>query len=298
MAERPERCRLRASERGDPMLGTAFPAARILLVEQPGGWGPAGLAASQFDGPTAARLIEGLGRQGIRVLAVRRPGRQPESRRRSWGLADCRLGRQQLVWGSFGADAELLDLQPDFDVLPAGAVRDDRPVYAVCAHGTHDMCCAIEGRPVAAALQRLVPGRAWECSHVGGDRFAANVLVLPTGQQYGRVSEAAELVAATEAGRTVPDLLRGQVGLAPPAQAAVVQAQRELDVSADQLRVLSVGNGEDGSQLVRLSSPLGELTVAVLRQAGAAELLTCRAAGPRTPLSYRPLWLRREGTAG
>src|SRR4051794_30959104 len=34
-----DRCALRAQLRGDPMLGTAFPAPRILLVEQPGPWG-------------------------------------------------------------------------------------------------------------------------------------------------------------------------------------------------------------------------------------------------------------------
>jgi len=34
-----DRCALRAQLRGDPMLGTAFPAARLLLVEQPGPWG-------------------------------------------------------------------------------------------------------------------------------------------------------------------------------------------------------------------------------------------------------------------
>src|SRR4051812_38968202 len=43
-----ERCALRAQLRGDPMLGTAFPAARILLVEQPGPWGERGLRDSRF----------------------------------------------------------------------------------------------------------------------------------------------------------------------------------------------------------------------------------------------------------
>ena len=168
------------------MLGTAFPADRILLVEQPGGWGKDGLAASRFDRAVAAQLIQQLGRRNIRVLAIRRPGRSPEPEQRQWGYADCRVGRQQLSWGTFEADDELLRL--DLDAVEPSV--DQRPVYAVCAHGTHDMCCAIEGRPVAAALDRECPGRSWECSHVGGDRFAANVLVLPTGQQYGQVTDA------------------------------------------------------------------------------------------------------------
>ena len=43
-----------ASElRGDPMLGTAFPAGRLLLIEQPGPWGRGGLRDSRFDRTTA-----------------------------------------------------------------------------------------------------------------------------------------------------------------------------------------------------------------------------------------------------
>ncbi len=277
------------------MLGTAFPAPRILLVEQPGSWGPAGLAESQFDPALAAQLIDQLGRRNVRVLAIRRPGRAPAPERRSWGFADCRPGRQQLSWGSFAEDRELLALS--FDTVPAGAAIERRPIYAVCAHGVHDMCCAIEGRPVAAALDRLCPGRGWECSHVGGDRFAANVLILPSGQQYGRVSEVAELVAATEAGRVLPDLLRGQVGLPAPVQAALVHVQRELGFDAvDQLRLLASTPADDGSQLIRLATPAGEITVAVQRETGPPTRLTCRASGPRTPLSYRPLWLRSAGS--
>lgn len=269
------------------MLGTAFPANRILLVEQPGGWGAAGLLASQFDPQVAATLVKTLGEQGIRVLAIRRPGRTASPERRSWALADCRPGSQSLSWGSFEDDEELLE--------PLVGERDDRPVYAVCAHGTHDMCCAIQGRPVAAALERQCPGRVWECSHVGGDRFSANVLVLPTGQQYGRLEEGTvgELVEATEAGRVLPRLLRGQVGLPPAVQAAIAHAQQELGLTrVGQVRSLASEQGEDGNQLVRLETARGDFTVAVQRESGSPALLTCRAGAARVPLSYRPLWLQ------
>jgi hypothetical protein len=280
------------------MLGTAFPASRVLLVEQPGGWGPAGLADSRFDPELAGALIGALGRRGVRVLAVRRPGRPDPAaaggRGRRWMFADCRPGRARLVSGSFGAEADLLDIDPDRPADGPGAADEFRPVYAVCAHGTHDMCCAIEGRPVAAALDQLAPGRVWECSHVGGDRFAANVLVLPTGQLYGRVSDAAGLAQACEDGRVVPELLRGRIGLAAPVQAALVHAQRELGLTGvDQLRVLGSEpvDGEPGTVLVRLAGPSGEFAVGVQRVTGRPALLTCRAVAARVPLSYRPLWL-------
>ena len=177
----------------------------------------------------------------------------------------------------------------------AGRAGDSLPVYAVCTHGTRDMCCAIEGRPVATALARHCPGRVWECSHVGGDRFAANVLVLPTGQLYGRVTDPVALAAASDAGQVLPDLLRGQVGLPPAAQAAVVHAQRELaTATAGAVRVIEVQGAPPEVQLVRLAVPGGSCTVAVQRVTGASAILTCRDAQAKVPLSYRPLWLRPD----
>ena len=274
------------------MLGTAFPADRILLVEQPGGWGVGGLADSRFDPQVAQRLIGTLGRQGVRVLAIRRPGRRPAPAQRTWGFADCRPGRHGIVWGTYQTAEELLGLDP---AALAEQAKDTRAVYAVCAHGTRDMCCAIEGRPVANALDREHPGRTWECSHVGGDRFAANVLVLPTGQLYGRITDPLALAAATEAGQVLPDRLRGQVGLPPAAQAAVVHAQRELRLAAvGAVRLLQVQGSPPEVQLVRLAVPEGSCTVAVQRVTGASMILTCRDAKAKVPISYRPLWLRAD----
>lgn len=70
----------------------------------------------------------------------------------------------------------------------------------------------------------------WESSHVGGHRFAANLVVLPRGLHYGRLSPAQGPTAVREAahGRVVPEVLRGRPGQAPPVQAAEVHA-RHLD---------------------------------------------------------------------
>ena len=81
----------------------------------------------------------------------------------------------------------------DLDVEALGAGRSPGltphagPGLRVCTHGRHDTCCAERGRPVAAALAAAHPELTWEVSHIGGDRFAANALVLPHGLYYGRL---------------------------------------------------------------------------------------------------------------
>ena len=193
------------------MLGTAFPASRLLLVEQPGPWGRAGLPASRFDLRAAHELIAAMNRRGVRVLAIRRPGRTVSEALRRWCFVDCRpragkCGLGALRHGRRADPARRRRTRRGRSAQRRAGRRE--PFFAVCVHGTHDVCCAIEGRPVAAELERLRPGRVWECSHIGGDRFAANVLVLPSGVIYGRVDSAAaaDLVDAADRGVVLPRL--------------------------------------------------------------------------------------------
>jgi hypothetical protein len=73
----------------------------------------------------------------------------------------------------------------EFSDLETAAQPFEGPLYAVCTHGTHDRCCAKFGFPVFTALREQVGQFAWQCSHVGGDRFAANLVCFPEGTYYG-----------------------------------------------------------------------------------------------------------------
>ncbi len=282
-----ERCALRAQLRGDPQLGTAFPAARLLLVEQPGPWGEDGLQASHF-GPLAAVVQARANAAGLRLEAIRRPGRTPPDAARRWAVVDTRDGRQRVRWGRYADPAELLDL----DLADPPGLDDVDPIYLVCTHSKHDTCCALRGRPVAAALHEIRPGRVFECSHLGGDRFAANVLVLPAGLLYGRVLPfaAPEFVAVAEAGEVIGALLRGRIGLPSLAQAALAFAHEHLAVTRNgELRVVSTGRVVDGMARVRLRWPRGDLDVTVRVELVAADGLTCHNPRPNRYVAYRPV---------
>jgi hypothetical protein len=283
-----KRCALHAQLRGDPMLGTAFPAARLLLVEQPGPWGRDGLRESHFDPQLAAEVEQRAADARVRVIAIRRPGRTPSGTVRRWAYADTRDGSQVVRWGEYTDDAELLDLPLD----GSAGESDDQPVYLVCAHSKHDTCCALRGRPVAAALDAVRPGRVWECSHIGGERFAANVLLLPSGLMYGRVLPfaAPEFVAAADAGEVVGALLRGRIGYAPAAQAALAFGYEHLALRrADALQVRSATPVREGRSTVRLAGPHGELDVLVEVRRVRASGLTCASPLEGQYLAYQPV---------
>ena len=275
------------------MLGTAFPADRLLLVEQPGPWGRQGLVQSRFDPATASALLRVAEPAGVRVLAIRRPGRSEERAPRRWAYADCRLGRERLRWGRFAADADLLAavtaLIAGRDAAEVGLSTAERPAYLVCTHGSHDACCALRGRPIAAALHERRPDDTWECSHVGGDRFAANVMALPSGLVYGsvRIDELDALLAVTENGGALSEPLRGKVGLVPEAQAALARAHAAWGGRVSDYRVEEPRPFESGVSAVRVAAGPRSADVLVRVERSPVHRLTCQMTAPATVFIYR-----------
>lgn len=222
-----------ALQRRDSLIATAPPAERWLLIESRTPWPQQALSALPDVGAEVARRCAGL---GYRPVLIRRHGRPVHSAVRRYALVDCRPGRESSRWGEFDADADLLSVL-DADDLSGLQPSTQEPIYLVCTHGRHDACCAVRGRPVAAALTAAYPDRTWECSHIGGDRFAGNVVVLPHALFYGQVTpaRAVEVAKHHAEGRVVPDLLRGAGTFPPPVQAAqhyARQAGHSLDVNA------------------------------------------------------------------
>ena len=105
--------------------------------------------------------------------------------------------------------------------------------YLVCTNGARDPCCAIRGPAVAQALERVRPGQVYECSHLGGHRFAANVLVLPDGLCFGRLDarSAPALADELDAGRLPLEHLRGRTTYEPEQQAAEILIRRRLELA-------------------------------------------------------------------
>jgi hypothetical protein len=271
--------------RGDSAIATAAPAQRWLLIEQPGPWGRDALTESRFDARVAPLLAERARREDVRVLLVRRPGDRLADSGRRWAYVDSRIGREGLWWSVRVADADLLTAPWDGSVgEPAQG-----PTYLVCTHGGHDACCALRGRPLARALPAPRPAAVWESSHLGGDRFAANTLVLPHGFYYGRVpGDGAELVAAHEHGRVALPWLRGRAGLRPPVQAAQHFAREELgllgvdDLAPRDVVPLDADEPEVERWRVTLAGPDGADVVVVVESRPSPEMvhLTCQAVRP------------------
>lgn len=245
------RCAGASLLREEPIAGTASTVRAFLLLENPGPWGENALRDARLPGGLGDELTARAAAARVRVLLVRRPGRRQPSEGLRVFAAYAHHTEPWLETTVLGDIHDVHDL--DVEALGAGrspgltAVLD--PVFAVCTHGRHDTCCAERGRPVAAALAERHPEQTWEVSHIGGDRFAANAVVLPHGLYYGRLDadSAIEVAAAQLAGGVSLDHLRGRSGLGTSTQYAEIALRRHLgETTLAGVRFVSRATGDDG----------------------------------------------------
>jgi len=276
------RCAAASLLRDEPLAGTASTVRAFLLLEHPGPWGVDALRDARLPDGLGERIASAAAAAKVRPLLVRRPGRHPAPERPRVFAAYADPRAPWLETTTVTDLAEVLDL--DLVGLRAGRSvgleRTDAPVFAVCTHGRHDACCAERGRPVAAALAQARPEETWEVSHIGGDRFAGNALVLPHGLYYGRLDpvSAVALAGTTLTGHLDLDRLRGRSGHPMPVQAAEIALRRELGETRDRALVL-VGRRVDeeiSTATFKVAGTTWEVAVRTTRT-DHAELLTCRA---------------------
>ncbi|HJQ46136.1 MAG TPA: sucrase ferredoxin [Amycolatopsis sp.] len=214
---------------GDP-VGTATHMTSWLLIEQPGAWSATALESTLAGVLDDARL-HALREAGMRPLLIRGPGKHARGDEgpvtvfagSGWPGTHW-LERIELADTS---QVARLDLEAVAAGRPGHGEPVDGPLFLVCTHGAKDLCCAVLGRPVAKALAEDHPDRVWEVSHVGGDRWAGNLLVVPDGFLHGQLSpdDARLVTKAALAGQVRPDHLRGRTsavtGWEQTAEAAV-----------------------------------------------------------------------------
>jgi hypothetical protein len=277
---------------GEPLEATASRVEHWLLVEYGGYWPYEALDAAVFAGSLRGRLEEQLARlPNSRLLLVKGPGRG-------------RRDRIEVVYGStpehgrrfrrleleHHADLGQLDLASALrgDAPPPGEPLD-HPLLLVCTHGTRDRCCAKYGQVLCRALHRHAPeGWVRQASHVGGDRFAGNVVCLPEGVYLGRVrpGDVTRVLGEYLDGRIDLAVYRGRSCYPFPVQAAEVEIRRRTGlVGFHDLRFLGRSRAGDGWRIrfrAEVSGDEHEVDVEA-REWGDETFLTCRA-----PVAKRP----------
>jgi hypothetical protein len=288
---RPERCSHESEARAESLAGTASTVRSWLLLEHAGPWGR--------DAPADTRMPEGLGAElerrcrvaGVRPLLIRRA---PSTQTTAGVTCFAVRSGPNTPWVETTTLGEIGDaLELDLGALGRGERLGleprERALFLVCTHGRRDVCCAERGRPLAEALTRAYPDETWESTHIGGDRFAGNLLAFPHGLYFGRVrpKEGPKVASAYLDGRLALEHLRGRSCYPFAVQAAEI-ALRERE-GFDGIDDVALEHAErDGDVLTAtFSTPTGRRTVTLNVEASPPHFLTCQSLREEAAPAYR-----------
>jgi hypothetical protein len=294
------RCSVASVLRDEQAAGTATNVRAFLLVEHPGPWGVDALRDARLPDGLGPPLAKAAKAARVRPLLVRRPDRSRHPDGMRVFAAFAHPVRPWVETTVLADPHALLDL----DLTALGAGRSpgltpyDGTLLCVCTHGRHDACCAEQGRPVAAALAAARPDETWEVSHIGGDRFAGNMLVLPQGLYYGRLDpeEALAVADARARGELELDHLRGRSAFATAVQFAEIVLRRRLGLVADGAVQLVSRSVDEGVTTAVFATGDDRWALRV-RTAPGAELqqLTCRATRDNPVPAHELVSIERQG---
>jgi hypothetical protein len=285
MEERRPFCAEVSRDTREPLAATASRVDHWILVEYRGQWSRDILGASALSGRVKAHLREQLAAlPNSRLLFVRRP-----DRRGNPALAVFR-GR------SLEGDAYLSGFEVEsyhdllaVDLTAAPGEPIEHPFFVVCTHGKRDRCCARYGRPLYDQLRAELDERwVWQSTHVGGDRFAGNLVCLPEGLYYGRVGrvEVGTILDDYLARRVTLDHYRGRSCYTFPEQAAELAVRREAGLTG--IEDLALAGSARTGRAWRVSFLAGsdEHELDVVEEAGEATYLTCSSPAPQRPRHF------------
>ena len=202
---------------GEPLIGTATRVDVWFFIEYPGAWKAKAIDDNDLPGAVNDWIAATVARYDAAGIKAR-----PQFIRQARRAGD--HVRLMVLDAGKMASVELKNHEAllDVDVAALELAPPEAPAYFVCTNGQRDSCCSLYGMPLYRKLFGLVGERAWQTSHVGGHRYAPNVLVAPTAELFGRVfvDEVEGFVAAIESGGRPVENLRGRTALHPYAQVA------------------------------------------------------------------------------
>ena len=231
----------------EPMAGAAGRADAWVLVEHPGPW-----PSEAPQGILPDAVLAHLDQPGVRVVLIRRPRSRTVTRPVCF-VASTHPDSPWVRRFEIETYDDLLTVDVATAVAgdrPAAGEPHNLPLVLVCTHGRRDVCCAELGRPLLPGMSARDDVDVWECTHVGGDRFAANVVLLPHGLHYSRLVDetAAEVLDAYVDGRVVSEHLRGRSAFSQPAQVAEHAVRQYAGITeVDGFTILAEQVSDDGT---------------------------------------------------
>lgn len=286
-------CSVLAQQSNAPLYGTAAQVDCWLLIEYPNSWHAKALTDNVLPAKINRHLatlpsdVAHLCGKKLRVLFIKQSTRS-------------QITRPLLMLGCATSQTLLCSELSDYDTLTTVTAEHianhqlpnadpvDNGIFLVCTNGQRDMCCGRFGIPLYNKLQATYGARIWQTSHLGGHRFAPNLLCLPSGLSYGFVHEAQadQLIEQHDNGLISLPHLRGRSHYPPAAQAAEYFLRKEFNVRDEQSLTLKSVQTVNHQSEVLFEALNNDYSVFVNAQSNAHTITASCGANPKAVDAY------------
>jgi hypothetical protein len=219
----------------EQLFGTAPLTQVWIMLEYPDPFGGKALEESKIPGTVKAYLTDTQKTiPASRLLLIRQDQPKTDAGISAFvGLSS--IHQPRLYEFHLSNYDELLNL--DLSSLSTGKIElteylRTEPLFLVCTNGKRDPCCAQWGQQVYLEMAKLSAGSVWQTSHVGGHRFAANVICLPHGIYYGRLrpDQANSLLSDYQGNCLSPQNYRGRAHYPSEVQVAEYYLASQISI--------------------------------------------------------------------
>jgi hypothetical protein len=287
-------CSALSREASEQPFGTASTADAWLLLEYSSAWGARAFQESRLTRAVKTHLLNALKAvPRLRLLFIKQEREMRghltlftvRSTETDASISRVKLtGYEQLL--NFNLDAILRGEQS------AGVEPWERPIFLVCTHGRRDKCCAKFGYALYKSLKADAGDNIWQSSHVGGDRFAANLICFPHGFFYAHVTQDAGRQIINQYSQQTVSLnnYRGRCCYPAPIQAAEFFLRSESRLSGiNDVRFLDYVPITGNHWLVRFLSQQDGRTYEIYLKSEVSEFqnpLTCQSEEAKRVVQY------------
>ncbi len=254
-------CSQMSLDKGEHLYGTAPQIKNWFLLEYRGVWRKDAFAESSLPQEVKDHLRAMLSSfEESRIQFIGEPS--PNKKDIVFYYAHSSEFSPKLYKFEFANPRDLLEINL-MELVQTGEIERyscDQSLALVCTHGGRDICCAQFGVAVLREIADQPNLCVWRSSHVGAHRFAANVVMLPEGIYYGRVSRsnARQVMESHLKGEIFLDCYRGRSCFSQTSQVAdyflreqtgilgIYDIRWEFEKDRDQLTAVEFGvEGKD-----------------------------------------------------
>lgn len=297
-------CSQRSRAVGEQLFGTAKRTSTWLLLEYPYLWGGRAFEESDLPVKLKSQLSSFLNQiPDSKLLLIKNQSSLFQERIALFVVISTE-NQPRIYQFRFDSYADLGDLELSRLLSDQSAFSShlrSEPIFLVCTNGKRDPCCAKYGLPVYDQMSTIKREAVWQSTHLGGHRFATNVLCFPQGILYGRVDEdsAIPLIHAHAEGNLLLEKYRGRTCFESQVQAADYYLRKKTGLREIQaFRLAGVDVPRSDQWIVKFNSPSNGKTYQVTISSELSEFQTYASCGEEQPtrvLQYRLADVRTIG---